>query len=383
MSKITLANVANLNDTTTSATIINNNSATLVAAIDNTLSRDGTIPNQMSGAIDMNSNRILNLPAAVSDGEPARKVDISNIVLGSLGITVPIGLSQGGTGGSLSATGGTSQVLKQASTGAAVTVGQLSYSDISGTPPTTALTPIRGYISGLTTSNDGVNPNTKINVTSGVAVDDLTTIMISYAGGSINCATTGLNALDTGSLGANSWYHMFLISQANGTSGLLASLSLNSPTFPSLYIYKRRLGSFKTNGSSQIIQYVQFGNNFLWSVPINDHILNNPGSSAVFPTLSVPTNVQVVAQVWFWLANPSNSRLFALITSTNQVDTAPVAGSMCSFANGADGSAYVTTTQSEYRILTNTSGQIRYRLGGTGTGSCSVFVNTNGWFDNL
>lgn len=43
-----------------------------------------------------------------------------------------IGLAYGGTNADLSATGGASQVLKQASAGAAVTVGQLAASDISG-----------------------------------------------------------------------------------------------------------------------------------------------------------------------------------------------------------------------------------------------------------
>jgi hypothetical protein len=44
-----------------------------------------------------------------------------------------IPLARGGTGADLSATGGASQVLKQASSGAVVTVGQLAFSDISGT----------------------------------------------------------------------------------------------------------------------------------------------------------------------------------------------------------------------------------------------------------
>lgn len=47
--------------------------------------------------------------------------------------TGQIGLARGGTNADLSATGGTSQVLKQSSTGAAITVAQLAFSDISGT----------------------------------------------------------------------------------------------------------------------------------------------------------------------------------------------------------------------------------------------------------
>lgn len=61
MSKITLNNVGSLLDATTAATTINNNSAAIVSAYDNTLSRDGTSPNQMGASLDMNSNDILNV----------------------------------------------------------------------------------------------------------------------------------------------------------------------------------------------------------------------------------------------------------------------------------------------------------------------------------
>lgn len=49
---------------------------------ENTLSRDGTSPNQMEAALDMNSNRILNLPEPVEDTDPVRLIDLSNLVDG-------------------------------------------------------------------------------------------------------------------------------------------------------------------------------------------------------------------------------------------------------------------------------------------------------------
>lgn len=45
-------------------------------AFDNTLSRDGTSPNEMLADLDMNSNRILNLPAPTSMEEPLRLLDL-------------------------------------------------------------------------------------------------------------------------------------------------------------------------------------------------------------------------------------------------------------------------------------------------------------------
>lgn len=60
-------------------------------------------------------------------------------ITGSLTVTTPIAVSYGGTGSNLSVTGGTSQVLRQSSVGASVTVSQLTYADISGTLVNVAL----------------------------------------------------------------------------------------------------------------------------------------------------------------------------------------------------------------------------------------------------
>lgn len=53
-------------------------------AFQNTLSRDGSTPNQMAATLDMNSNRLINLPAPLSGTDAARLADIESI----LGVTV-------------------------------------------------------------------------------------------------------------------------------------------------------------------------------------------------------------------------------------------------------------------------------------------------------
>jgi hypothetical protein len=61
MSKVTLTDLTDLTNEISAVTNINNNSATIVTAFDNTLSRDGTSPNQMNADIDLNSNDLLNV----------------------------------------------------------------------------------------------------------------------------------------------------------------------------------------------------------------------------------------------------------------------------------------------------------------------------------
>jgi hypothetical protein len=51
------------------------NAAAVQAAFDKTLSRDGTLPNAMEAPLDMNSNRVINLPEAATPSEPVRKAE--------------------------------------------------------------------------------------------------------------------------------------------------------------------------------------------------------------------------------------------------------------------------------------------------------------------
>jgi hypothetical protein len=91
MSKVTLSNVGSLVDTTSAQATINANNDIIASAFDNTLSRDGTSPNQMSGPIDMNTNRVLNLPQPLSLLEPVRLTDVNTLKLGGTISTIPAG----------------------------------------------------------------------------------------------------------------------------------------------------------------------------------------------------------------------------------------------------------------------------------------------------
>lgn len=78
------------------------------------------------------------LPAATGSTQGAIVLagDLANTAalphVASTHLTAPLPVNQGGSASDLSATGGTSQVLKQVTVGGAVTVGQLAFTDISG-----------------------------------------------------------------------------------------------------------------------------------------------------------------------------------------------------------------------------------------------------------
>lgn len=86
MAKLTLTDIATFVGGS-AITTYNNNLALIEAALENTLSRDGTPPNTMSSNLDMNSNRILNLIEATQDTEPVRLAEF-NTELTALETTV-------------------------------------------------------------------------------------------------------------------------------------------------------------------------------------------------------------------------------------------------------------------------------------------------------
>lgn len=98
MSKLTLNDLTSLENSSSAVTTINNNSAAIVTALENTLSRDGTAPNSMAASLDMNSNRILNLPLPINSDEPVRLFDLQNAEL-SASSTVGVGKIYEGTNG--------------------------------------------------------------------------------------------------------------------------------------------------------------------------------------------------------------------------------------------------------------------------------------------
>lgn len=72
---ISLTNLANLTNEVTAVSAINSNNSAISSTFTDVLSRSGVAPNQMQSPLDMNSNRILNLPAPVNPSDPVRLQD--------------------------------------------------------------------------------------------------------------------------------------------------------------------------------------------------------------------------------------------------------------------------------------------------------------------
>jgi len=102
MAKLTLNDLVNLQNETTAVTLVNANNTLIETALENTLSRDGTSPNQMGADLDINSHRVINVSPGVA-GTDAVNVNQLNSSSG------------GGGSGGLPVGGSTGQILTKAS----------------------------------------------------------------------------------------------------------------------------------------------------------------------------------------------------------------------------------------------------------------------------
>lgn len=150
---------------------------------------------------------------------------------------------------------------------------------------------------GLLVTNDPSTPNTTIDVVADQAVLLATGPVPIYASSisvSINCTTTGANALDTGALAANNWYNVFLISNGSATAGLV-SLSATAPILPSGYIYGVRVGAMRTDGSANFLRTRQNGARAEY---VNGAVSMVTGTNSAWTAIAVgnyvpPTAIQI------------------------------------------------------------------------------------------
>lgn len=170
MSKITLNDISAQNALPTAATTVNNNSDTIEAAFEITLSRDGTSPNQMLSDFDMNSYRVLNLPAPVNADEPLRYQDLSTFMGGGTVTNIPAG---GNTNDVLTKVSNANYDVDWSSAASEVTAG--ANITVSGASPATVATTQNPTFTTSVTTPSLVLNGTTLNSTTGSGVVVLAT----------------------------------------------------------------------------------------------------------------------------------------------------------------------------------------------------------------
>lgn len=248
---------------------------------------------------------------------------------------------------------------------------------------------IKGYLIGLTLSNNAGDATNDIDIAVGSAASDETTPILMTLGSALTkrldanwAAGTNQGMRNSAAAITDTTYHIYLVSKAAGadvdiyahTSTTVSTVitALQAETGGGSYISARRIGSI-IRASAAIKGFVQRGNRFLLKVPENQST-SALGTSATLLTLPVPTGIQVDAICSFsggkQVATPS-----ILITSPDQTDTDPASGVYTFFGNN-DATAFYGYTAGEFR--TDTSGRIRAR---SSAASTELYTNCSGWLD--
>lgn len=141
MAKLTLSNIlAGFRGTNG----LNQNFDSIEAALEKTLSRDGTAPNAMLAPLDMNGQQILNLPAPSTANSAVRKVDLDNAVIAGGG-------GGGGGGGAVDSVNGKTGVVVLVPSDIGAAVAGSGVTSVNGqTGAVTAVTSVNGNTGAVT-----------------------------------------------------------------------------------------------------------------------------------------------------------------------------------------------------------------------------------------
>ncbi|MBN9147185.1 MULTISPECIES: hypothetical protein [unclassified Nitrobacter] len=234
------------------------------------------------------------------------------------------------------------------------------------------------YLTGLTLSTAG--GSSTFGIAAGFATDSSNASMMAlssaYSKTTSAWAVGSANgALDTGTIAANTWYHVFLIKRTDtGVVDVLISTSATSPTLPTNYTLFRRIGTMKTDGSSQWTKFVQVGDEFLWDVAVLN-VSTSPGTTAI-QTLTVTTPPGVKTIALFNVGGVGNSDNRGRIFSPDVNSAGALANTTSTINFGGSGTIQVWSTA---RVRTNTSAQIKYAM----TLSTGIpAITTAGWVDD-
>jgi hypothetical protein len=230
----------------------------------------------------------------------------------------------------------------------------------------------RGWMSAdFAFSNNVAMPNTKIDYSAGQVLADDNATLINLGGGTINLATTGVDALDTGTLAAGTPYWLFAIAKPDGTSKCVATLAQSGPGahMPAGYTVQRRAGFFFVDSAGHVAKFVQLGRWFIFDndaamIATNNYLFSNGGSNTGDITLSVlPTGKAWPVRLKFDVRSSASGGAQFVVFPKGRAS--PGLGS----APIADGGAFPVSTRS-YGVTetaTDTSSRVTVETTGTTT----------------
>ncbi len=230
----------------------------------------------------------------------------------------------------------------------------------------------RSYLAGCLLSNDTDTAH-DINITAGEARDSADGADLALSSettkqiDAVFAAGDDAGGMFTGAVGNSTWYHVFLIKKdSDGTIDAGFDTSITAANIPAGYTEYRRVGSVLTDGSANILNFIQVGDIFRWKTAILDISLANMIIAKTSYAISVPLGLKVFA--WGNFSNTGNTRV--QISSPDDSDGAP--------SETVSPLAIITTAgTTKWMSLTNVSSQISLQPHATTAG----YLTTEGYID--
>lgn len=238
----------------------------------------------------------------------------------------------------------------------------------------------RSYLDDLELSN-GADADHDINIAVGECRDNdagavlsLTSVLTKQIDAAW-AVGTNQGGLDTGTVTTSTWYAVWLIKRSDtDVVDALFSTSFSSPTMPTDYDQKRRIGAVLTDGSSNIVAFTQIGDDVWWDIPASDVSAGTWPTSRTALTLTAPPNS--IAHTHTETMTNNSTSLYGLILPTGLTDTVPSASAFTHRANvnlEVGGLRYAT----QHSVNVDSSSQVNIR----GTSAAPYSLITSGYTD--
>lgn len=243
---------------------------------------------------------------------------------------------------------------------------------------------VNNHLTGFTLGNDVNTPNTIVTIAAGQCADSTNG---SYISGSAFSKTTTTFVVGSGNggiapglvLSPSTWYHAYA-AVVSSSFDVFFDVSTSASHKPGGTTAFRRIGAIKTDGSSNVLPFVQDGDYLRWKASVLDSSVTAQGTSAASITLaSVPTGVTVQAILNVQMSSSGGTTVIVQLSDLAANDEAP-SDSLAPLATLRSNQSSITDGIGQVVIRTNTSAQIRSRWGSS-DGSTVVRLVTLGWYD--
>lgn len=255
-----------------------------------------------------------------------------------------------------------------------------------------AKTPTPLYVNGiygLTLSNNTLDSINDLDIATGTTVSDdstlasrITMTLSSSFVKQLDAVWTvgsgnGMRDSGTNLTGAKT-FHIFIIQRTDTNVVDIFASTLVSPTLPTGYTKKRRIGSILWSGTA-IRPFVQYEDLFqLKDTVLDVDLSGNQGTTAYLATLTVPSGIKVMAGYNIYYSDNTNGVL-TYFSSPDVNDQAPSTALAPLGQIGLGASAAFMGGMAQ--TLTNTAGQIRIRHSAAGSGNFQLRLATRQWKD--